>query len=47
MAAMVASLATFDVHMSNGLSVQEKKRKIDFQDGGHIRYPIGTNLAKF
>ena len=27
---------------SNGLSVQEKKRKIDFQDGGHLGFPIGT-----
>ena len=26
-----------------GLSVQEKKQKIDFQDG----YPIGTILASF
>ena len=29
---------------STGLSVQEKKRKIDFQDGchgGHLVYPIG------
>ena len=30
---------------SNGLSVQEKKRKIDFQDGGHLGFPIGTILA--
>ena len=30
-----------------GLSVQEKKRKIDFQDGGHgshLGFPIGTIL---
>ena len=35
---------------STGLSVQEKKRKIDFQDGchgGHLGYPIGTILAIF
>ena len=35
---------------SIGLSVQEKKRKIDFQDGGHGRhlgFPIGTILAIF
>ena len=35
---------------SIGLSVQEKKRKIDFQDGGHgghLRFPIGTILAIF
>ena len=35
---------------SNGLSVQEKKRKIDFQDGGnggHLGFPIGTILAVF
>ena len=34
--------------MSTGLSVQEKKRKIDFQDGhhgGHLGYPIGTIFA--
>ena len=33
---------------STGLSVQEKKRKIDFQDGGHgghLGFPIGTILA--
>ena len=35
---------------SIGLSVQEKKRKIDFQDGGHgghFGVPIGTILAIF
>ena len=30
-----------------GLSIQEKKRKIDFQDGGHLGFPIGTILAIF
>ena len=30
---------------STGLSVQEKKGKIDFQDGGHLGFPIGTILA--
>ena len=33
-----------------GLSIQEKKFKIDFQDGncgGHIVLPIGTILAIF
>ena len=33
-----------------GLSVREKKRKIDFQDGGHggyLGFPIGTILAIF
>ena len=33
-----------------GLSVQKKKRKIDFQDGGHgghLGFPIGTILAIF
>ena len=29
------------------LSVQEKKRKIDFQDGGHLGFLIGTILAIF
>ena len=29
-----------------GLLVQEK-RKIDFQDGGHLGFPIGTILAIF
>ena len=36
--------------MSIGLSAQEKKRKIDFQDGdhgGHLGFPIGTILATF
>ena len=35
---------------SIGLSVQEKKWKIDFQDGphgGYLRFPIGTTLAIF
>ena len=35
---------------SNGLSAQEKKQKIDFQDGshgGHLGFPIGTILAIF
>ena len=32
---------------STGLSVKEKKRKIDFQDGGHLGFPIGTILAIF
>ena len=33
-----------------GLLVQEKKGKIDFQDGdhgGHLGFPIGTILAIF
>ena len=36
--------------VSNGFSVQEKKRKIDFQDGchgGHLGFSIGTILAIF
>ena len=32
---------------SIGLSVQEKKRKIDFQYGGHLGFQIGTILAIF
>ena len=32
---------------SIGLSVQEKKRKINFQDGGHLGFPIGTIFAIF
>ena len=32
---------------SFGISVQEKKRTIDFQDGGHLGFPIGTILAIF
>ena len=35
---------------STGLSVQEKKQKIDFQDGGHsghLGFPISTILATF
>ena len=35
---------------SIGLSIQEKKQKIDFQDGchgSHLGFPIGTILAIF
>ena len=35
---------------SVGLLVQEKKRKIDFQNGrhsGHLGFPIGTILTIF
>ena len=32
---------------SIGLSVQKKKAKIDFQDGRHLGFPIGTILAIF
>ena len=32
---------------SIGLSVQEKKRKIDFQDDGHLGFPTGTILVNF
>ena len=32
---------------SVGLSVQEKKFNIDFQDGGHLGLPIRTILATF
>ena len=32
---------------SNGLLVQEKKFNIDFQDGGHLGFPIRTILASF
>ena len=32
---------------SIGLSVQKKKRKIHFQDGRHLGFPIGTILAIF
>ena len=32
---------------SIGLSVQEKKQKIDFQDGGHLGFLIGTIVATF
>ena len=35
---------------TNGLSVQEKKRKIDFKDGSlgsHLGFPIGTILTIF
>ena len=32
---------------SVGLSVQKKKGKIDFQDGRHLGFPIGTILAIF
>ena len=32
---------------STGISVQKIKRKIDFQDGGHLGFPIGTIIAIF
>ena len=32
---------------STGLSAHEKKCKIDFQDGGHLGFPIGTILVTF
>ena len=32
---------------SISLSVQKKKGKIDFQDGQHLGFPIGTILAIF
>ena len=32
---------------STGLSVHEKKLNIDFQDGGHLGFPITTILATF
>ena len=32
---------------SIGLLVQEKKFNIDFQDGGHLRFPIRIILATF
>ena len=32
---------------SIGFLVQEKKRKIDFQDGGHLGFPISAILAIF
>ena len=32
---------------SIGLSVQETKRKIDFEDGSHFGFPIGMILAFF
>ena len=32
---------------TNDLSVHEKKRKIDFQDGGHLVFPNETILAIF
>ena len=47
MATMVAILSQFE---SIGLSVHEKKRKIDFQDGhhgGHLGFLIGMILAIF
>ena len=32
---------------SIGLLVQKKKRKIDFKDGHHLGFPIGTILTIF
>ena len=47
---MVATFHPLPILEAIGLSVQEKKRKIDFQDGlhgGHLGFPIGTILAIF
>ena len=33
--------------VSTDSGVQEKKQKIEFQDGSHLRFPIGTILAIF
>ena len=50
----MAVFATFDLQVtpyfqpsfeSNGLSVQEKKSKTDFQDGGHLKFLIWTFSA--
>ena len=30
-----------------GGGIKKKKGKIDFQDGHHLKFPIGTNLAIF
>ena len=46
-------LAIFDLQVTLmlpskfGLSVQEKKQNIDFQDGGHLGFQIRTILAIF
>ena len=37
-------LSTFE---STGISVQQKKRKIDFQDDSHLGFPIGMIIAIF
>ena len=37
-------LPTFE---STGISVQQKKRKIDFQDDSHLGFPIGMIIAIF
>ena len=42
--------ASYQILESIGLSVQEKKRKIDFHDvghDGHLGYPIVMSLATF
>ena len=33
------------IFKSTGLSVQEKKRKIDFQHGSHLGFPFGNNFS--
>ena len=35
------------IQVSTGLSFQEKKFKIDFQDGCHVGFPIRRILATF
>ena len=36
----VISMLSIKLLETNGLLVQEKKRKIDFEDGGHLGFPI-------
>ena len=45
---MVTAAAILDFWvLSVGLSVQEKKFKTHFQDGGHLGFPIGMILVIF
>ena len=53
---IITILAIFDLPVvkyflpsfeTTGLSVQETKGKIDFQDGGHPGFPFGEILATF
>ena len=39
--------ASYQVSSQQAFSVQEKKQKIDFQDGCHLGFPIGMILASF
>ena len=47
MALCIAHLITSQVSSQLTFSIQEKKFSINFQDGGHLGFPIRMILATF